>query len=104
MTDRPAKSNDAFSFRSGERLTLQIGSVESCQYAVMAAPIAPLPLPLRATTEDGDPVESCCIVAAQMVDGLWQWMQLAVDAKEIVGNALFDNGLEKGVWHGAIIA
>lgn len=97
-------TNDAFAFRSGEIVNFKIGSVDGCRYAFMAAPITALPSPMRPATPNGDAAEPCCIVAAQLVGGLWQWMHLNVDAKEIVGDAIFDNELERGVWHGAVIA
>lgn len=102
MTADQRQVGDAFAFRSGERVRLLLNLTES-PFAVMAAPVPALPQPSRATCLDGAPVEQCCIVAAALVAGDWQWMQLAPTAKEVVGDMIFDHGLEHGRWYGLLI-
>lgn len=93
---------DTFALRGGEIVQLRYEGVDGCVYAFMVAPVPPLPEP-RHTTSSSGPVESACVVGAEIVNGRWQWMQLAPDTKEVIGNLLFDHGLERGVWHGAMI-
>lgn len=100
-TDDRNVTNDAFALRNRETLALRFdGIADDDRYAVLAAPIPGLPSPAHEVSAHGDKVESMAIIAAEKVSGRWQWMNLAPDAKRIVGDALFDTGLADGKWHG----
>lgn len=91
---------DEFAFRCGERLKRL--DDQDC-YAVMAAPVPSLPSPSHQATSDGELVENCAIVAAQVVDGMWQWMHLQPDTKRVLTNLLLDNAMEQGRWWGMVV-
>lgn len=103
MKAEPFEIGDAFSLRTGERVQLRIDGIgEGDTLAVMCAPVPSLPSP-SATENSRGSVESYCVVAAQLTRGKWQWMQLAPDTKECVGDILFDSGLERGKWYGVLL-
>lgn len=92
--------HDAFALRGGERVQLRIEGVGAEDtMAVMVAPVPALPEPSLAMTPDG-PVEQFCVIGAEIHNGLWQWMQLAPSTKEVIGDVLFESGLERGKWYG----
>lgn len=95
---------DTFAIRNGERVRLRLrGTEPEDTMAFMCASVPALPTPSCERSASGKTVESYCVVGAELVNGKWQWMQLAPDTKEHIGNLLFDFGLERNVWHGALI-
>ena len=94
--------NDGFALRGGERVTLR-ELCEQDRYAVMVAPVPPLPEPRCEVSAGGAPVEQFCVVAAEFNNGRWQWMHLLPDAKGVVGDILFDYGFERGKWWGMVV-
>lgn len=95
--------SDAFALRGGEKVMLRTDGIGPERIAFMCAPVPALPSPSCEKTHRGPPVEQFCIVGAELHNGRWQWMQLAPDTKEYIGDLLFDHGLERGKWHGAVI-
>lgn len=94
--------NDGFALRGGERVSLR-EFCEQDRYAVMVAPVPPLPEPRCEVSHGGAPVEQFCVVAAELNNGKWQWMHLMPDTKGVVGDLLFDYGLERGKWWGMVV-
>lgn len=94
---------DAFAIRGGEQVQLRLDGIQGERIAFMCAPVPPLPSPSKEQSFLGQPVEQFCVVGAELHNGKWQWMQLAPDTKELIGELLFDSGLERGKWYGAII-
>lgn len=96
--------NDPFAFRCGERIHLRTSGVDrDDRLAFMCAPVPPLLDPACKQSFRGPPVENYCVVGAELVNGKWQWLRIAPDTKELIGDLLFDHGLERGKWYGAII-
>lgn len=94
---------DAFSLRNRERVYLRHGIADGDTLAFMCAAVPALPTPSCEKSASGDPVTEFCIVGSELVNGKWQWMQLAPDTKEFIGSLLFDYDLARNVWHGAVI-
>lgn len=94
--------NDQFSFRSGESFVTS-EALDGCTMAVMLAPVQPLPEPARKVTDAGDPVEPIAVIAAELREGLWQWLLLSPHSKEAIGDHLMANGAELGRWYGCTI-
>lgn len=94
---------DAFSLRNRERVYIHHGIADGDTLAFMCADVPALPAPSSEKSAGGEPVEQACIVAAELVNGKWQWMQLAPDTKEFIGGLLLDYSFDRNVWHGAVI-
>lgn len=58
--------------------------------------------PVRETTEWG-PTMQAGVVACEKVEGLWQWLCLSVNLKQIIGSLITDNNLDTDVWYYATI-
>ena len=50
---------------------------------------------------DGAPVEAAAILACEIgaASGEWHWVQISPTSKEVIGDRMFDNGLEKDRWY-----
>lgn len=73
-------------------------------YGVMAATITPLPEPV-APRDPERPAVPCAIVGCFWNETLggWQWVYFTPAFKELLGDIIFDNDLERDVWHSLTI-
>lgn len=96
-------TNEVFALRDNENVRLSeekpaSGRVLAIQARSVAFPPGPFE---KKRTGDGAPVEQAAIVAADWLPskGLWCWVQLSPQTKEVIGDLLFDTGAEKDRWY-----
>jgi hypothetical protein len=103
MTNMSKKivENESFALRHGEQYKIiDIKPIKGRWIAIMAQSVQfPFGPYAKARQSDGAPVEQAAILACQMVDGLWQWLQLSPPTKENIGDLLFDSGADKDAWY-----
>jgi hypothetical protein len=95
---------EVFAVRDGE--TVQFSEERPTHhgrwFAIMARSVE-MPPGNRSSVRwiDGEPVEQCAILAAQLgrLETAWQWMQLSPPTKERLGGMMFANNLERDRWY-----
>jgi hypothetical protein len=89
---------EAVSLRIGETIIVALGlHPEVTPYAVMLAPVPHLPEPAH------QGASALCVIGAQVVDGVWRWMQLSPKTKELIGLHMEKNNAMVGDWHALLI-
>ena len=97
-SDQASSIAEALSLRIGEQVSVAPWvRPEVTPYAVMLAPVPALPQPANLDSV------SLCVIGAQVVDGVWQWMQLSPQSKELVGRHMEANDCAAGVWHALLV-
>lgn len=85
----------SFSFRNGESFAFASTDdvmPSGARYAVMLASIPSLPEPRVDHATDKS------VVAAEFLDGLWQWVQLCPSTKEDIGLKLEEHSIDPDRW------
>lgn len=89
---------DAFSVRIGEQIRTAPGiQLDVTPFAVMLAPVPALPDP---AVNWATPL---CVIGAQFSEGIWHWMQMAPNTKELIGLHLERIGATPGEWQALLV-
>lgn len=93
--------NEVFALRNGEQYTINDRPPMSGRWFAIMARTCYMPDGPKHLVRQSDnaPVESAAVIACQMVDGKWQWMQLSPNTKESLGDLMFDSNAEKDTWY-----
>ena len=99
--------HECFSLRDDECLELlhaEEVSKRRC-VGVMLHDVTPLPTPSLSNRNDGEPVEAVAVLACsrRRSDGLTVWVTLAPQTKELIGDLLFNRGVERGRWYWVVV-
>ena len=101
MSNTKVVENEVFAIRNGERTTIVAEQPTSGRWLAVMARSVSMPPGERHPFRHSDQmaVEQAAIVACQMVDGKWQWVQLSPPSKEAIGDLIFDSNADKDRWY-----
>lgn len=99
--------HEVFALRDNEQFAVQEGRpIKGRWIAVMLRSVQLPEGPHVATRHcDGEPVEKCAVLAAEMnaTRQAWQWMQIAAPSKERIGDLLLEASAERDRWYYLVI-
>ena len=105
ILEEKAMENEVFAIRDGEWSSLyEQRPTEGRWFAIQARTVSFPEGPTHPVRQsDQALVENAAIIACQIVDGKWQWMQLSPPTKADIGDLLFDCNAEKDKWYYLVI-
>ncbi len=104
----PVLDNEVFALRDNEQIQFFADLPSSGRVLAVMARTVEMPPGKRSPvrTSDGAPVEMAAILGCELRgdDPAWHWCQIAPASKEVIGDHIFDCGLEKDRWYYMLVS
>jgi hypothetical protein len=91
--------DEVFALRHGETIQSCLEQPKDGKWlAIMLRSVSMPAGPRQVERDDGKPVEAAAVLAAGLLDGKWQWVQLSPSTKEVIGDLFYDSSAPLDRW------